>query len=256
MFRRRFAAISFLYLCTSAWLFAQESTARSSLAQAFDDYSSGPTIDSVAKSSQYAMSEALDPRLIPALPSSGNSALRDHAHYIVEGTLCSSPLPERNSFYPTPYLINQASISDAAIIGVIDAALPSQPTAANAFLYTPFRVYIQEVLFDKGKRLTQGKDITVVRPGVQIALGGVTVIAADAGFAWQRSGEEYIFFLHKVSGAGEYRIYAGGTFRMSTNATVTSDQLSSEPPNISSLGYQSDFLTEIADAYKVSREAR
>ena len=256
MLRRTLSAVGICALSTSVSLFAQKPSARSSLAKAFDDYSSAPTIDEVAKGSQYALSGALDPHLIAALPSLDDAAGWSKAHYIIMGTLGSGPLPERDSTYPTPYLINQASISDAAIVGVMDEEMPSHLTANNAFLYTPFHVYVQEVLFDKEKRLTQGRDLTVVRPGGEIALSGVTVIAADAGFAWQRVGETYIFFLHRVAGTTQYRIFPGGSFKLSPNATVTSDQLSSDSPKITSFGDQANFLTEIADAYKVSKEVR
>jgi len=194
--------------------------------------------------------------LITALPSLDDSAGWSKAHYIIKGTLGSGPLPGRDSTYPTPHLINQAFISDAAIVGVIDQEMPSHLTANNAFLYTPFHVYVQEVLFDKEKRLTQGRDLTVVRPGGEIALSGVTVIAADAGFAWATCRGN-IYFLSAPSG-WYYSVphLPWGSFKLSPNATVTSDQLSSDSPKITSFGDQANFLTEIADAYKVSKEVR
>ena len=199
MLRRTLSAVVICALCTAVSLFAQKPSARSSLAKAFEDCSSAPTIDEVAKGSQYALSGALDPHLIAALPSLDDAAGWSKAHYIIMGTLGSGPLPERDSTYPTPYLINQASISDAAIVGVMDEEMPSHLTANNAFLYTPFHVYVQEVLFDKEKRLIQGRDLTVVRAGGEIALSGVTVIAADAGFAWATCRGN-IYFLSAPSG--------------------------------------------------------
>jgi hypothetical protein len=95
--------------------------------------------------------------------------------------------------------------------------------------------------------------------GIAVTIVGgaiVMVIHADAGFAWQRVGETYTFFLHRVSGTTQYRIFPGDSFKLSPNATVTSDQLSSGSPKITSLGAQANFLTEIADAYKVSKEVR
>jgi len=86
-----------------------------------------------------------------------------------------------------------------------------------------------------------------------MVINGVPIVAADAGFAWQHVGDKYIFFLHRLVGTRQYRIYPGGSFRLTTNATVTADALSSSP-TMQSLGYQNSFLTEISDAYKLSQE--
>jgi hypothetical protein len=90
MLRRILSAVVICALCTAVSLFAQKPSARSSLAKAFDDCSSAPTIDEVAKGSQYALSGALDPHLIAALPSLDNSAGWSKAHYIIKGTLGGS----------------------------------------------------------------------------------------------------------------------------------------------------------------------
>ena len=252
-FLRRVYAITALTLCASAWLIAQAHSSRPCLSSAFDDYASSPSLDSIATSPQYALSGKLAPTLLPALPPSESTAPSKGAHYIIEGTLSSNPSLEHDSSYPTSFLVNQASISDAAIIGTVDSELPSRPTANNAFLYTPLRVYVEEVLFDKNKGVAQGSTITLVRPGGRMVINGVPIVAADAGFAWQHVGDKYIFFLHRLVGTRQYRIYPGGSFRLTTNATVTADALNSSP-TMQSLGYQNSFLTEISAAYKLSQE--
>jgi len=64
MLRRILSAVVICALCTAVSLFAQKPSARSSLAKAFDDCSSAPTIDEVAKGSQYmqvrTQSESID----------------------------------------------------------------------------------------------------------------------------------------------------------------------------------------------------
>lgn len=80
----------------------------------------------------------------------------------------------------------------------------------------------------------------------------VPIVAADAGFAWQNVDEKYVFFLHRLAGKGYYRIYAGGSFRLTSNATVTSDTLN-KSRTFHSLNYQANFILEITDAYNKSK---
>jgi hypothetical protein len=251
------STVAGLSLCVSVWLVAQNTSIGPPLAKAFDDSSSGPTIDEIAKSSQYALTGNLSPRLIPALPPSDDAELRAHAHYLIKGTFSSGQQLHKKNSYPSPYLINQASVSDVAIIGSIDSQLPSQLSENRSFLFTPFRVYVQEILFDKSKGISRGKVITIARPGGQINVNGVNVIAADPDFAWQQVGEKYVLYLHKIPGTAVYRIYPGGTFKLSTNAKVISNHMNFESPKITSLADQNTFLTEIVDAYKAaSKETR
>lgn len=218
---------------------------------AFEDLGGGPSLKEVAHDSRYALTKKIPSTLLPALPSLADPSTVSGAHYLLKGDLTAGSSTESRNSYPSQFLVSQASISDAAVVGTIISQGESQPLQDGTFLYTPLRVDVGEVLFDKTHHLSKGKEITVVRPGGSAVIDGVTVFALDPGFAWQSVGGRYVFYLHRVPGEKNvFRIYAGGSYKLAPNDVVQPDMLEKNIPLSDSLRDHGRFLTEVTDAFK------
>jgi hypothetical protein len=145
------------------------------------------------------------------------------------------------------FLNEMACDADAVIVGRV-TGITTHPTEDQTFVYSNNTVRIEEVLKDNpAAPILADTDLTVIRSGGTIKIGGRKIIARDQSLLPLAPGQRYVLFLQFVP---ERNVYAANESRGSfllTNVIIklTKEQL---PKELESGNDATTFVAEVRGA--------
>ncbi len=112
------------------------------------------------------------------------------------------PVPDPISI--EQFMQRQSCAADAVVAGVVIDKV-SQLVASAQFLFTDYTVRITDVYKkNSAAELLPGSEITVVRPGGKVEIGGRTVKTIDGRFLTLTLGSRVLLFLKHIPKTGAY----------------------------------------------------
>ncbi|HKF49288.1 MAG TPA: hypothetical protein VKB38_18150 [Terracidiphilus sp.] len=126
--------------------------------------------------------------------------------------------------YPPVSLVDGACISDAVVV-VTAVAGVSHLNADKTAIYSDWTMHVEEVLQDVPKAPIGGKEeITAVRPGGKLVIGGRTVYDQVPGFPEFRPGNKYLLFLTQIPETGAFKARTQRTYNLTLDPAAASKE--------------------------------
>jgi hypothetical protein len=126
-----------------------------------------------------------------------------------------------------PPLILAAVANTTLIVRGTPVDSRSLPQSNRTFLFTEYRVRLDQIYLDESKSLSPGDFIVVSREGGSIEIGATRVDAIDSSYDQFTLNEPYVFALMAVADTGTYRATAPYTFTVSNGSVTSSSKLES-----------------------------
>ena len=119
------------------------------------------------------------------------------------------------------FINGRSCVADAVVVGTITDKT-SQLIASAQFLFTEYTLAVEDVYKNNPSApINVGNDITVVRPGGKVEIGGRIVKTVDGCFLPFTLGSRVLLFLKYVPKTGSYDSLIGrGSFKIDNGALV------------------------------------
>lgn len=143
--------------------------------------------------------------------------LKPNARGVVDmsPTVVINYIPRSEPFSPRDELNERAKLSEAIVQGTAERRY-SVLTPTHSFIYSDWVVKVSSVF--KGTSLVPvkvGDEITVFRPGGEVLLNGLPVVARDMTFPDFAVGKEYVLYLGAHADSSSFEAFDGGSFDVS-----------------------------------------
>lgn len=130
------------------------------------------------------------------------------------------PIPVEITNRP-PFVKALTCEADAVVVGVVHAKLSSHLTEGGGFVFTNFKVTVENIIKNNPSAPLGVNDAVIIsRPGGELKLDNKTVRAVDESFKPFNINGHYVLFLRYIPSAGTYQAFSNGSFQLKDGSVL------------------------------------